>query len=175
MGFLETISPWAAAGSAILGTAGSIYGQIQAGKAQKQAEGFMNQRSNDLASWFNNNYYQNYLDSSAARSGLSMLNKNMRDASQVMQNQAAQGGATPEAVIAQQGELQDKYQNAINQLLAVGEQRKDNYENRYLGMKNALADQKQQLLFNKAANWQQFQNNLNGAMGNVAMAFSPSK
>lgn len=157
-----------------LGLAGSIFGQIQAGKAGKQAENYMQQRRNDLGSWFNNSYYQDYLNTEGARAGLSLLQKNLQDASKILQNQTAQGGATPEAVIAQQGVLQDKYQNAINQLLAVGEQRKQGVENRYLGVKNSLDDQRQQLLFNKAANWQMFQNNLNNALGNVASAFSSS-
>jgi len=172
---LESFNPYVAAGTAVLGLGGSIFGQIQANKAMKKAEGFMQQRKNDLGSWFNENYYRPYLETEGARAGLSILDKNMREATKISQNQAAQGGATPEAVIAQQGEMQDKYQNAVNQLLAVGEEKKQNTENRYLGLKNAMDDQQQQLLFNKAANWQGFQNNLNSALGNVAGAWTTSK
>ena len=131
-----------------LSVSGNIFSQKRAAREARKRERFLEQRRNDLASQFNRDYYTNYLDTDAARASLNQMQKNMKEASSVLANKAVQGGATPEAVIAQQGMLQDKYQNALNDLTQIGEQKKQADKARYMAMSYALDNQKDGMLQN---------------------------
>lgn len=161
--------PIATTGLSLLG---NIYGQVQANKAQKKAENFLAQRRNDLGAMFNKDYYQNILDTDSVRAGLSQLQKNMKEAGKVISNTAVQGGATPEAVIAKQGNMQDKYQNAVTNMLSIGQQHKDNALSRYQYMTQGLDNQQQGLLQSKADSWNNFSNNIGGASGGLLNAWA---
>jgi hypothetical protein len=151
---------------------GQIYGQIQANKAQQKNDAFLTQRRNDLAAKFNTSQNEDYLDTDAARGALEQVRKNMKEVSKATANAAVQGGSTPEAVIATQGKLQSKYQDAVTGLLTVGQQRRDRdkylYENLGMGLDNLQAGN----LAGKVAQWGTFSNNVNSAAGGIMNAWA---
>ncbi|MEI6059399.1 MAG: hypothetical protein WCR72_01770, partial [Bacteroidota bacterium] len=108
-----------------LQVAGNLFGQSQANKAQNKYDSFLTQRRNDLAAKLNTSQNQDYLDTDAARSALEQIRKNMKEATKATTNAAIQGGETPESVIATQGNLQDKYQNAVSGLVQGAQKVKD--------------------------------------------------
>lgn len=155
-----------------LQVAGNIYGQSQANQAQKKADRFLTQRRNDLASKFNTSQNEDYLNTNAARGALEQVRKNMKEVSKATANSAVQGGSTPEAVIATQGKLQDKYQDAVTGLLTAGQQRKDRDKYLYENMSMNLDQQQAGNLAGKVAQWGQFNQNVNAAAGGIMGAWA---
>jgi len=155
-----------------LGTAANIWGQYQANKAAGKAEAYNKQRMNDVGSWFNKEYYKNYLDTDAARSGLSRLNTQFKDASKSLANQAVAGGSTPEAVIAQSGQNQKSYADAVTGLVGAGDQRKDQLNYQYQGMMQPLQANQANILAGKVNQWNQFGQNVSSASGNILNAWA---
>jgi hypothetical protein len=155
-----------------LSVAGQIFGQIQANKAQKKADSYLNQRRNENAAKLSISQNQNYLDTDAARGALEQVRKNMQEISKSTANSAVQGGSTPEAVIATQGKLQDKYQNAVTGLLNTGEMLKQRDQYMYEGMGMNLDNQQAANLAGKVAQWGQFGQNVGAAGGALMNAWA---
>ena len=155
-----------------LQVAGNIYGQIQANKAQKRYDAFLNQRRNDLASKLSISQNEDYLNTDAARSALEQVRKNMKEVSKATANSAVQGGATPESVIATEGKLQSKYQDAVTSLLNAGQQRKDRDKYLYEGIGTNLDNQNAANLAGKIGQWGQFGANVNQAAGNLMFSYA---
>lgn len=155
-----------------LGTAANIFGQIQANKAAKKSEAYNSQRMNDVSAWFNKEQYGNFLNSDMARSTLSTINRQLKDSNKVVQNQAAAGGATPEAVIAQTGKTNDVYANAVNSLVGVGDERRNRAMYQYQGLMQPLQANQANILAGKVNSWNTFGNNVNSASGNILNAWA---
>jgi len=147
-----------------LGLVGNIYAQNQANEAEKKYEAFNTNRMKDLDSWFNKEYYQNYLDSTTAKSALSRFNAQMKERQEALKNSAVAGGATPEAVIASQGESDKAYNDAVNNLVGMGDQKRDQTMYRYKGLMQPLEANQANILGNRVGQWQTFANNIGGAM-----------
>ena len=166
---MSLILPLVTAGTQVLG---NIYGQYKANQAQAKYDNFLNQRRNDLATQISLNNNGNYLSTDAARAALEQVRKNMAEATKATTNAAIQGGATPEAVIATQGKLSDKYQNAIGNLVNVGESIRNRnnmmYQNLSYGLDNAQANN----FAGKVGQWQNFSNNVNNAAGSLMNAWA---
>ena len=152
--------------------AGNIFSQIQANKDQRKSDAFLTQRRNDLAAKFSTSQNEDYLDTDAARGALEQVRKNMKEVSKATANSAVQGGATPEAVIATEGKLQNKYQDAVTGLLTVGQQRKDRDKMLYEGLTMNLDNQQAGNLAGKVAQWGTFNNNVNAAAGGIMGAWA---
>lgn len=161
----------AIAGAAI-GVGGSILSQIMANKAQKKSDAYLTQRRNDLAGKLNYSQNVDYLNTDAARNVLSRVRKNMDETSKAVQNSAIQGGATPEAVIATQGKLQDKYQDAVTGVAAQGDSIKQRDKYMYENMGANLDNQQQANLNQKIANAGQVGANFSNASGAVLNAWA---
>lgn len=166
------LGPWGAIGGAALGVAGNIFGQFQANKAMKKSDAYNKQRMNDVGSWFNKEYYKNYLDTDAARSGLSRLQTQFKDASKGLANQAIAGGATPESVIAQSGQMNKTYADAVTGLVGAGDQRKDMIKSQEQQMMQPLEANQANILAGKVNQWGQFGQNVNSASGNILNAWA---
>lgn len=158
-------------GSQAIGMLGSVYGQYQANKLQKKYDNQLQQRQDNLNAKLNRSQYTNYLDTVPAKSALSIIRNNMRDNTKALANSAVQGGATPEAVIAQQGKQQTGYQNAVNSLLGQGENMK--YRDKYLyeSLGQNVDNLKLGSLQSKIQSWQNFGQTMSGAAGNVSSAY----
>ena len=161
----------AIAGAAI-GVGGSILGQLMSNKAQKKSDAYLAQRRNDLAGKLNYSQNVDYLNTDAARNVLSRVRKNMDETNKSVQNSAIQGGATPEAVIATQGKLQDKYQDAVTDLAGQGEVIKQRDRFMYENLGANLDNQQQASLNQKIANAGQVGTNFNNASGAVLNAWA---
>ena len=155
-----------------LSVAGSIFGQIQANKAQKQYDGFLSNRRKELTSKLNASQYGDYLSSDTAKSALEQIRKNMKATREATTNSAIQGGATPEAVIATEGKMQDKYQDAIGSLVAQGDQIKQRDRYMYEGLGQSLDNQQAMSNAQKIMQWGQFGQNVAGATSGIMNAWA---
>lgn len=155
-----------------LSVAGNIFGMIQANKAQKKNDQFLQQRRNDLAAKLSTSQNEDYLNTDAARGALEQVRKNMKEVSKATANSAVQGGATPESVIATEGKLQDKYQNAVTGLLMAGQNRKQQDKYLYENMGMNLDNQNSANLAGKIGQWGQNEANINAAAGGIMGAWA---
>ena len=163
---------WVAVATAAVGVGTSIYSSVKANKAQKKLEANNASRMNDVGSWFNKEYYKNYLETDAARSGLSRLQTQFKDASKSQANMAIAGGSTPEAVIAQSGEMNKTYADAVTGLVGAGDARKDNINYQYRGLMQPLEANQGNILAGKVNQWNQFGQNVSSSQGNILNAWA---
>jgi len=96
----------------------------------------------------------------------------MKEVSKATANSAVQGGSTPEAVIATEGKLQDKYQNAVTGLLMAGQNQKQHDKYLYESMGMNLDNQMAGNLAGKVGQWGQFGANVNAAGGGLMNAWA---
>jgi len=155
-----------------IGLGANIFGQIQANKAQKQSDMYNQQRMNDVSSWFNKEYYGNYLNTDIARSALGRIDRQLKDSNKIVQNQAAAGGATPEAVIAQTGKTNNAYADAVSTLVGQGDERKNQAMYQYRGLMQPLEANQANILAGKVNSWNTFGNNVSSASGNILNAWA---
>ena len=158
--------------TAAAGVAGNIYGQIQANKAAKKAENYNAQRMNDVSSWFNKEYYGDYLNSLGGRSALSRLDSQFKDTQKGLQNNAIAGGATPEAVVAGANQVNKSYSDAITGLLGQGDANKQRALYSYQGLMQPLQANQANILAGKVNQWNQFGKNVSSASGGILDAWA---
>jgi hypothetical protein len=166
---MSLLLPLITTGAQVLG---NLYGQYQANQAQKKYDNFLTQRRNDLASKLSTSENQNYLDTASAKAALEQVRKNMAEATKATTNAAIQGGATPESVIATQGKLADKYQNAVGNLVNAGENIRQRNRYLYENVGMGLDNQQAASLANKVNQWGQFQSNVGNAASGIMNAWA---
>jgi len=167
---------WIAAGAAAVSVGSKIYADSQANKARKKAD---KQKQALVAgedarntALFNREYYQNYLDKEGNRATLEQIRKNMKEATKITANSSVQGGATPEAVVATEGKMQDKYQNAILGMSQAGQASKDQQLWRYQALNAQMFPTKMGLIQDNSQQWQNFNDNVSGATNSIMGAWA---
>lgn len=153
-----------------VGLAGQAFGLNQSAQANKKAENYLQSRMNALSSKFSTDYYQDFLDTEAARSTMNRLNTQFKDMAQNIKGTSA-AGSTAEAEIAQKDNLQQRYADAVSNLAGMGTQRKDALLARYQANMGNLENQKMGILQNKAQNWSTFGGNVGQAADGVLKAW----
>lgn len=108
-----------------LSAASGIFGAIKANKAKKrQQRQIAEQEARDDA-WYNDRYYQNYMDSTEAQSAMKRVRDTLRRENADARAQAAVGGATPEAAVAQQRVNRQSLERTAATLAGNATQRKN--------------------------------------------------
>lgn len=156
--------------STAAGLAGQAFGLSQSQKANKKADSYLQSRMNKLDSDYAGDYYQDFLDTEAARSTMGRLNSQYKDMAQNIKGTSA-AGSTAEAEIAQKDNIQKRYGEAVSNLAGMGTQYKDNIRNRYQANRGRLEDAQMGVLESKAQNWNQFGANVGGASDGILKAW----
>lgn len=151
---------------AIASLAGSAFGAVKSGQANRQTTRMLEQRKTDLDAWFNNEFNQDYLNTAEGASTLSALKTSYND----MQKKTGQGnavmGKSDESRIASSKELGQRYLQAISNLAGRGTYRKDMIQRQYAGRDDRLSDMFLNNQENQAQNWTNFSNNaMNAGIG----------
>lgn len=111
--------------SAGVGLANGVYGMIKSANAAKEQKKALENATSKENAWYNRNYYQNYLDSSESQAAIKRVEDTLKRRNQAAAGTAAITGATPEAVVAQQGNSQELMSDTVANLAARGDARKD--------------------------------------------------
>lgn len=156
--------------STAVGLAGQAFGLNQSAQANKKAESYLQSRMNALDSKFATDYYQDFLDTEAARSTMNRLNTQFKDMANNIKGSSA-AGSTAEAEIAQKDNIQQRYADAVSNLAGMGTQRKDTLRARYDINRGNLENQQMDILQQKAANWNAFGDNVSSAGDGVLKAW----
>lgn len=127
-----------AAASLAKGIAGGI-ASGKAARAQKRA--IDNQKAKNNA-WYERNYYQDYLDTSMAKSSMKRVEDTLRRNNQETNATAAITGATPEAVEASLEGNQKTLSDTVGNLASHNDARKDSIDAVNLQNQNNITQQK---------------------------------
>ena len=152
-----------------VGLASSIIGGAKAAKAAKQQQKLINDQKRDNEAWYNKNYYQDYMDSSVARSALKRVEETLKRRNQQAQGMAAVTGSTQESVLAQQENDQKLLSDTVDNLAARDDMQKQqidmvNQQNK----QNTMNQQLQQAQITEQGN----SGLLGGGLGLIGQALS---
>ena len=153
-----------------VGLAGQAFGLNESAKANRKAENYLQSRMNALRSDFATDYYQDFLDTEAARSTMNRLNTQFKDMAQNIKGTSA-AGSTAEAEIAQKDNIQQRYADAVSNLAGMGTQRKDMLRARFDANMGNLENQNMGILQQKAQNWATFGQNVGQASDGMLKAW----
>ena len=148
----------------------NAYGQNQSADAADKQQNLLNNRINDLDSWYNAESNKDYTQTAEGQSTMRRLESQMKKALESENNSAVKTGATPESKVAMQGELTEKYGNAVSQLSGLTTQRKDNLRRDYTSSMNNLLNQQSNMYTQDQENWSNFASNIGSALGSVSEA-----
>lgn len=142
-------------GLAIASALANIGGSIAAGEKNKQRqnkiESRINRRVSDLDTWYNNNYYKDYLNSKQGEHLVNKYKQRMDEMIQKNQDNAAASGATAEQEVATKGEMQENYSNFLGDLSSKAQQRKQQIARQYRQEKSNLLNRKNRMTRSKMA------------------------
>lgn len=153
-----------------VGLGGQAFGLAQSAEANRKAESYLQSRMNSLSSKFSTDYYQDFLDTEAARSTMNRLQTQFKDMAENIKGSSA-AGSTAEAEIAAKDNIQQRYADAVSNLAGMGTQRKDSLLARYQANMGNLENQKMGILQQKAANWSTFGQNVGAASDGILKAW----
>ena len=110
-----------------LGTsvAGGIFGAIKANKAKKKQNRLISAQESRDDAWYNNQYYQNYMDSTEAQAAMKRVQDTLRRDNASVRAQAAVGGTTAEAQMAQQESNRQSMERTAESLAGNATQRRN--------------------------------------------------
>ena len=132
----------------LIGTFTALYGQNKAAKAQTQLEGAQRgQLSSEqgLSNWYNQQSNTDFLDTSAAKSGLAKVRTQYKDMLDQGNSNMAAGGATSEAKVALKSGLQKNYNSAVSNLVGYGTQYQNAMKRAYGGTLGTIYGMNKQL------------------------------
>lgn len=151
-------------GASLLGQGFSMY---QASKQQKEMEGRIKQREKDLTSMFEQEYYQDVLETPYAKSALNKLNEAVEEGEKRDANTAAIMGSSDEAVTANKGERFKGVTSAVKDLAMYGDQRRRSLKEQYMRDKAGIDSQKNAINQGKIQSYHNLTNNLWNATGSL--------
>lgn len=153
-----------------LSLAGSAFGMGNSANANSKAESYLDSRMKDLESRFNNDYYQDFINTEEARSTIGRLNNQFAEIARNIKSSSA-AGATAEAEIAEKDNLQKNYGDVLSQVAAMGTRYKQDARTRFDYNMMGLQNQKMGILQQKAASWDNFGANVGKAAEGVLSAY----
>lgn len=161
----------AAIGGLAMGAASGLAGLIKGGKARREQQALLNKQAASNEAWYQRNYYQNYLDSTEAKSAMKRVEDTLRRRNQQAQAQGAVTGATQEAVLAQQENDQTALADTAERLASKGDaiRRQVDMTNQQ-NKANINSQQMQQAMLNEQGG-QQLLGNAGSLIGSALSAF----
>jgi hypothetical protein len=139
--------------------AGTIFGMIKQGQAQKRLNRMIQRQAEDNKQMFNSDYYKDFFDSEQARSVIKTLNDRLDKDNKKADNTAVVTGSTPEATIAVKEKNQNVFSDSVNKLGGYATQYKQNIKNGYMNRKMGYDTQINNMQSQVANSWGNFASN----------------
>ena len=158
--------------AAALGTVGSLLlnylNQQKSAEAGQEQQDLLNRRISDLETWYNTEANKDFTQTKEGRATTSRLQNQMRKALEAQGTTAVKTGATPESRVALQGELQEKYGQALNQLSGLSTRRREGIRRDYTTSMNQLLNQQAGLIQGKQQSSANLAGNIGSALGSLS-------
>ncbi len=154
-----------------LGAVGSIFGGISASQAAKKRLEYLKQQEKENQSWYDRRYNEDATQRADAQRILTITQDAIRKRNRAIAGrEAVQGGSTEQT--AQEKERNNQMMSdAISQINAAGEKRKDQIEQQYRERKEAINDAKMAVEAKRSSAIGNAIQGVIGAGGSLASAF----
>jgi len=166
MGLLDNLNPLNAVGG-IIGLGAGIYGAYKSGQERKRMERYLNQQDAENKAWYNKEAYSDYTQRADTQNLIRNLRQNLDRQNKIANDTAVVTGATQEQVAAQKERSNNVIADVYSNIGAQGQQYKDMITNRYLAMKNNLANQRMGMMEGAANSYENLMSNGLGAVGDA--------
>jgi hypothetical protein len=150
-----------------LGLAGSVFGTISAAKKAREANKLLNQEQRENQDWYNKNYNQDYTQTASNQALITKTADMLRNRSLAEAGRQAVGGGTDENVAQEKEQDNNALGNAVQNVAAQADARKNQVEGEYLTQKQNLDNQKIAVDNNQAQNISSAAGSLVGTAGNI--------
>lgn len=121
-----------------LGLYSSLKGMLDASKASKKAKSLRDKAKAEEAGWYKRNYYENYLDSTAAKAAMKRVENSLRRQNEQNRAHSIITGATPEYSIARGEQGLRAVENTVTNLASMDSARKSQVDALHRQNKNAF-------------------------------------
>lgn len=153
---------------AALSAGSAIYGGVKASQAAKEANAMIAKEKQDNQNWYDQRYNEDATQRADAQQLLRITSDNIRNRNRAAAGTAAVMGATNEAVAAEKQANATAMADAVGQIAANGERRKDAIEQQYMAAKGQLTQQQVGIEQQRAKNIQTAAAGVADAAGNLA-------
>ena len=140
------------AGLAVAGLAGQIFSAFKGAQANRANQRLLNSSRQNNEAFYNNNVNQDFLQTNAGKGVFERLRQQIKEANQQASNNAAVTGGTAEAEIAAKSNIQQNYNNAVNDIAQQGTRYQQGQEAMYRGENARLDNQQMSINDQKAQN-----------------------
>lgn len=134
---------WAATA---VGAAGLIFGAVKAGKENKNNKELLKQRKEEASSEAID-VNRSFLDTNVAKDAVKVQTENLQDGQKAVAGRAAITGASDEAIVAGNSNVQKNFNDGISRIAAAGTQFQSNEKRMNLGRQDNIDNQ--QMAFNQ--------------------------
>lgn len=149
------------AGAAI-GLGSALFGANKAANERKKMEQYLNRRDAENQSWYNENALSDYTQRADTQNLMRQLRQTLDRRNAIANNTAVVTGATPEQQAVQKEQSNRVIADTYGNIADLGQRYKDMVTNKYLAIKNNLADQRTGMMQGNAESYENlFSNGLN--------------
>ncbi len=156
---------------AALGAAGSIFGGIKASEAAQKRNEYLASKAKENQDWYDRRYNEDATQRADAQRIITMTEDAIRKRNRAAQGREAVMGGPSEASAREKEANNKVLTDAVSQINAAGERRKDQIEQQYLSRKDAIDDAKMQVETQRAASVSEATKGVLGAAGGIATLF----
>ena len=164
--------------SGAVGLGGALFGGRKAAKKRREMNRLLNQQEAENTAWYNANALSDYTQRADAQNLMKQLRDNLGRQNKRAENMAVVTGATPEQQAVQKEQSNKVISDTFSNLVAMGQQWKDQITNRYLARKENIANQRIGMMGQSAQSYENLMgsglNMLTGAISSILPAFAPA-
>lgn len=152
--------------------AGAGFAAAKSAEAHNKARGMLDERYSELEGFMDSEYHRNAMEEKEALSALGRVRDQHADMLSGFKNNAVSNQATPEAQVAAQGEMSKNHADAIGQILAAVQGKKDHMRMGRETQLNSLFGAKLNMAVQQAGVWDTLMQNIAGASGGIMDAWA---
>lgn len=153
-----------------LSVAGQIFGAVKGAKENKKNQNLINSQMEENEADKNNTVNKSFLDTNAAKDSVRMANENLIDNQKRVAGNAAITGASDEAKVAQQSNVNKNYNDTMSNIASNATQYQENNKRMYQGRKGQLNQLQMQFNAQKAENASNLSGNASDLLGSLTFS-----
>lgn len=150
-----------------LSVAGQIFGAVKGAKENKKNQNLINSQIEENEADNNNTVNKSFLETNAAKDSVRMANENLIDNQKRVEGNAAITGASDEAKVAGQSNVNKNYNDTMSNIASNATQYQENNKRMYQARKGQLNNLQMQFNAQKAENASNLAGNASDLLGSL--------
>lgn len=156
-------------GLSAVSLAGQAFGMAKAAKEQKANQDLLNAQNEQNQAEYNNEANKSFLDTNVAKDAVKVAKENLIDNQKQVEGNAAITGASDEAKVAGQSNVNKNYNDSVSRIASMATGYQDRAKNRFQATRMALQGQQANLNQQKAEGAANLASNAGDLLGTVTM------